>query len=82
MYYRKIEDNKRHFKLEKERCGWIPGWWFNEDLGYYQYTKKHSNNEKYWKNHSNRIVRHNKNDYYLTKSNLYQKEFDYWWTLW
>lgn len=81
MYYRKIEDNRRHIKLEKEHCTWTPGLWFNEDQGYFKYTKKNSNSERYWKKYSNRLIRHRKNDYYLKKSNLYQKEFDYWWTL-
>jgi hypothetical protein len=79
MYYRKHEDNRRHKKVADESSGYPHAWAFDEDKGFYTYQKE--NATKYLKNVSNRRIRHNKNDYYLTKSNQYHKEFEYWWTL-
>lgn len=82
MYYRKQEDIKKFSKKSFYRRWWQPGWYFSDRDGYYKNSKKDSNEEKFWKNYSNRLIRRNKNDYYLNKSNNYRKEFEYWWTLW
>lgn len=78
MYYRKQEDIKRFTKKDFYRRWWQPGWYFSDRDGYYKNSKKHSRREQSYKKESNRRIRHNKNDYYLGKSNLCHREFDYW----
>lgn len=82
MYYRKIKDKEIFHKKYDKIPSYFCSHYFDESLGYWKYFKKNSNEEKYWKNYSNRIIRRNKNDYYLTKSNNHRKEFDYRWILW
>ena len=47
-------------------------------VGKYIKYPKNSNAERYWKRHSNRIIRI-RNELY--QGNQYRKCFDYWWTL-
>ena len=82
MYYRKIKDKEIFQKKYDRLHSYFCTHYFDENLGYWRCFKKDSKEEKYWKNYSNRIIRRNKNDYYLTKSNNYRKEFDYWCQLW
>ena len=56
--------------------GLVNGQW--RPVGKYIKYPKNSNAERYWKRHSNRIVR-KKNEIY--RGNQYRKCFDYWWTL-
>lgn len=78
MYYRKQEDIKRFERKAYFTHWWERGWYLSKKLGYYRNSKKHSRREQSYKKESNRRIRHNKNDYYLTKSNLCHREFDYW----
>lgn len=41
--------------------------------------RKNSKKQTYWKNHSNRKVRHHIG--YIPKGGAYKKYFDYWWTI-
>lgn len=58
------------------KYNYVNGEWI--DAGYIQYPKN-SNAQRYWKKHSNRIVRRSK--YICGKGNQYRKHFEYWWTL-
>ncbi len=54
----------------------VDGVW--QQTGKYIKYPKNSNAQRYWKRHSNKIVRHSKDTY---KGNQYRKCFDYWWIL-
>jgi len=56
---------------------WVDGVW--QQTGKYIKYVKNSNSPKYWKRHSNRIVRRSKDS--IPRGNQYRKYFDYWWTL-
>ena len=49
-----------------------------KQVGKYIKYPKNSNAERYWKRHSNRVIRR-RNELY--QRNQYRKCFDYWWTL-
>ena len=82
MWYRKVEDNKRHKKVNSSIVGYRSSWWFDTNKGYFTYTKGHSNRRcSFYKNFSNRKIRRNKNEEYSKKGNLHKKVFDYWWQI-
>lgn len=77
--------NKRVKIISK--CGYNPAvgrvdWeWENETVrptGRYIKYPRNSNAQKYFKRHSNKIIRRKKVAY---NGNQYRKVFDYWWTL-
>lgn len=81
MWYRKIESDKRHKKVNSELVGYKSPWWLDEDKGYFTYSKNgHSTRFSFYKNVSNRRIRHNK-DYFSNKSNSYKKVFDFWYEM-
>ena len=49
-----------------------------QQVGKYIKYPKNSNAERYWKRHSNRVIRRRNEIYH---GNQYRKCFDYWWTL-
>ena len=49
-----------------------------QPVGKYIKYPKNSNAQRYWKRHSNKIIRR-RNEIY--RGNHYRKCFDYWWTL-
>ena len=55
---------------------WVDGIW--QPVGKYIKYPKNSNAQRYWKRHSNKIVR-KRNEVF--RGNQYRKCFDYWWTM-
>lgn len=55
---------------------WVDGIW--QPVGKYIKYPKNSNSQRFWKRHSNKIVRKKKT---LFQGNQYRKCFDYWWTM-
>ncbi len=55
---------------------WVDGIW--QPVGKYIKYPKNSNAQRYWKRHSNKIVRKSREPY---RNNQYRKCFDYWWTI-
>jgi len=63
---------------------WADGDW-NPKTQKYEYSgrvkrAKHSNQQKWMKRYSNRVIRRNPENMISQKGNYYKKQFDYWWT--
>lgn len=56
--------------------GRVNGVW--QPVGKHIKYPKNSNAQRYWKRHSNKIIRRRNETY---RGNQYRKCFDYWWTL-
>ena len=72
----KIIDYKRNYHMGYVDWNYVDGIW-QKTSQYIKYPKN-SHRQKFWKRHSNKVVRKYTND---LSRNRYRKCFDYWWTL-